>query len=82
MGFFWELAGVREKDLRGVIEEPDDEIRRSIEKMRDSGDEGEIRNTGAEVAASEGDEAGKSDGNAEIMRIAAVLSGAGDDIGG
>lgn len=76
------LASVREEDLRWIIEEPDDEIRWSIEKMRDSGDEGEIRNTGAKIAAGKSDETGKSDGDAEIMGVAAMLRGAGDDIGG
>lgn len=66
--------------MGGVIEEPGEEVGWDVEKSGENGDEREIGNCGAEVAAGEKCEAGGGESREEVVRVLAVPAITGEDV--
>ena len=66
--------------MGGVIEEPGEEVGWDIEKGGENGDEREIGNGGAEVAAGEKCETDGGESREEVVRVLAVPAITGEDV--
>lgn len=66
--------------MGGVIEEPGEEVGWDVEKGGENGDEREIGNCGAEVAAGEKCETSGGEGREEVVWVLAVPAITGEDV--